>query len=276
MNFTFVRAERTLDENQERSYIAAARRGDRDCKERLESMLKACELHGFLKGRGFEITVAQFREATDIGFVQNPQRQSPGRFSPYVVGRGLDQKGTDTDQGDLDNVGSKMQFRSNQPTRQQVESSLLRQGMPSQTSQIAQMTDSVDHPRENHPQDFDQADCFEETQSTNEEINIDQSTLYNAQCYDPYFNTLDSKPGNVRLADDSDESSTDRGLSSHSPQNKPGIPHWQVITADDELLQTQTSELCSVNDLEHRDVDRTERMKEMDKYFAKGDEMEER
>jgi hypothetical protein len=62
MNFRFERSERSIEENQERAYIAASKRGDRTYAERLESLKKASGLHRQRTGRGFMMDPGQLYE----------------------------------------------------------------------------------------------------------------------------------------------------------------------------------------------------------------------
>jgi|SRR5579859_3498168 len=59
MEFTFIRAERSQEENQERAFIAASRRTDRDYSQRIESLKKASALHYARTGRMFELSSSQ-------------------------------------------------------------------------------------------------------------------------------------------------------------------------------------------------------------------------
>ncbi|KAI5806350.1 hypothetical protein EDC01DRAFT_598839, partial [Geopyxis carbonaria] len=53
-----LRSERTHEENQERSYIAASRRSDRSLEARVESARRASEIHKRRTGRGLRVTEA--------------------------------------------------------------------------------------------------------------------------------------------------------------------------------------------------------------------------
>lgn len=89
MNFTFVRAERSQEENQERAFIAASRRQDRDFKQRLESLQKASELHFARTGKRFEVTQAQVEHngpLMELGDDEKKRRKAR-RFAPYVLNR---------------------------------------------------------------------------------------------------------------------------------------------------------------------------------------------
>jgi hypothetical protein len=54
--FTLIQTHRTHEENQERAYIAASRRADRDIEHRIRSALKASECRKKRTGRGLKIT----------------------------------------------------------------------------------------------------------------------------------------------------------------------------------------------------------------------------
>lgn len=87
MNFTFIRCERSQEENQERAYIAASRRQDRDFKQRLESLQKASDLHFARTGRRFEITQAQVEHTgplMELGDEDKRRRESQ-RYAPYTL-----------------------------------------------------------------------------------------------------------------------------------------------------------------------------------------------
>src|SRR5277367_272816 len=88
MNFTFVRTERSQEENQERAYIAASRRQDRDYKQRLESLQKASELHFARTGKRFEVTQAQVEHngpLMELG--DHDRRREFRRYQPYPLDR---------------------------------------------------------------------------------------------------------------------------------------------------------------------------------------------
>lgn len=95
MNFTFVRAERSQEENQERAFIAASRRQDRDFKQRLESLQKASELHFARTGKRFVVAQSQVtHNGPLIEFVDvEKKRREVQRFMPYT----LDQSNVGTD-----------------------------------------------------------------------------------------------------------------------------------------------------------------------------------
>jgi hypothetical protein len=89
MNFTFVRAERSQEENQERAFIAASRRQDRDFKQRLESLQKASELHFARTGKRFEVTQAQVEHngpLMELGDDEKRRREAR-RYAPYTLNR---------------------------------------------------------------------------------------------------------------------------------------------------------------------------------------------
>jgi hypothetical protein len=89
MNFTFVRAERSQEENQERAFIAASRRQDRDFKQRLESLQKASELHFARTGKRFEVTQAQVEHngpLMELGDDEKRRREAR-RYVPYTLNR---------------------------------------------------------------------------------------------------------------------------------------------------------------------------------------------
>jgi hypothetical protein len=89
MNFTFVRAERSQEENQERAFIAASRRQDRDFKQRLESLQKASELHFARTGKRFEVTQAQVEHngpLMELGDDERRRREAL-RYAPYMLNR---------------------------------------------------------------------------------------------------------------------------------------------------------------------------------------------
>lgn len=89
MNFTFIRAERSQEENQERAFIAASRRQDRDFKQRLESLQKASELHFARTGKRFEVTQAQVEHNGPLmeqGEDEKRRRQAQ-RYAPYALNR---------------------------------------------------------------------------------------------------------------------------------------------------------------------------------------------
>src|SRR5277367_537445 len=86
MNFTFVRAERSQQENQERAFIAASRRQDRDFKQRLESLQKASELHFARTGKRFELTQHQVEHngpLMELG--DHDRRREFRRYQPYPL-----------------------------------------------------------------------------------------------------------------------------------------------------------------------------------------------
>ena len=87
MNFTFVRCERSQEENQERAYIAASRRQDRDFKQRLESLQKASDLHFARTGRRFEITQAQVEHTGPLMELgdEDKRRRESRRYAPYTL-----------------------------------------------------------------------------------------------------------------------------------------------------------------------------------------------
>lgn len=88
MNFTFVRAERSQEENQERAFIAASRRQDRDYKQRLESLQKASELHFARTGKRFEVTQAQVEHngpLMELG--DHDRKRGSRRYQPYPMDR---------------------------------------------------------------------------------------------------------------------------------------------------------------------------------------------
>ena len=89
MNFTFVRAERSQEENQERAFIAASRRQDRDFKQRLESLQKASELHFARTGKRFEVNQAQVEHngpLMELGDDEKRRREAR-QYVPYTQGR---------------------------------------------------------------------------------------------------------------------------------------------------------------------------------------------
>ena len=97
MNFTFVRAERSQEENQERAFIAASRRQDRDFKQRLESLQKASELHFARTGKRFEVTQAQVEHngpLMELGDDERRRREAL-RYVPYMLDRRRGIKGHD-------------------------------------------------------------------------------------------------------------------------------------------------------------------------------------
>ena len=90
MNFTFVRTERSQEENQERAFIAASRRQDRDFKQRLESLQKASELHFARTGKRFEVTQAQVEHNGPLMEQGDRDRRRGAeyqRYRPYTVDR---------------------------------------------------------------------------------------------------------------------------------------------------------------------------------------------
>lgn len=89
MDFTFVRSERSQQENQERAYIAASKRQDRDFRQRLESLQKASELHFARTGKRFEVTQAQVEHhgpMVELGDEERKGRESR-RHMPYTLER---------------------------------------------------------------------------------------------------------------------------------------------------------------------------------------------
>jgi len=85
MDLTLIRAKRTKEQNQERAYIAAARRTDRPFNQRLDSLRKASELHLARTGRRFKVDEGQLSSRGPLEEIEKRQ-QSPfyqGRFSPY-------------------------------------------------------------------------------------------------------------------------------------------------------------------------------------------------
>jgi hypothetical protein len=89
MNFTFVRAERSQEENQERAFIAASRRQDRDFKQRLESLQKASELHFARTGKRFKVSQAQVEHngpLMELGDDERRRREER-RYTPYMLDR---------------------------------------------------------------------------------------------------------------------------------------------------------------------------------------------
>ena len=88
MNFTFVRAERSQEENQERAFIAASRRQDRDFKQRLESLQKASDLHFARTGKRFVVTQAQVEHNGPLMELGDcDRRRESQRYQPYSVDR---------------------------------------------------------------------------------------------------------------------------------------------------------------------------------------------
>jgi hypothetical protein len=88
MNFTFVRTERSQEENQERAFIAASRRQDRDFKQRLESLQKASELHFARTGKRFELTQQQVEHNGPLMELGDYDRRRESlRYQPYTVDR---------------------------------------------------------------------------------------------------------------------------------------------------------------------------------------------
>src|SRR5437762_12785371 len=89
MNFIFVRAERSQEENQERAFIAASRRQDRDFNQRLESLQKASELHFSRTGKRFDVNQSQVEHngpLKELGDDERRKRETQ-RYAPYTVGR---------------------------------------------------------------------------------------------------------------------------------------------------------------------------------------------
>jgi len=105
MDLTLIRAKRTKEQNQERAYIAAARRTDRPFHQRLNSLQKASELHFARTGRRFKVDQEQLfshkpLEEMEKGY-QSPfyqrtftsypqpldcfQHQSPNIVSPTIM-----------------------------------------------------------------------------------------------------------------------------------------------------------------------------------------------
>jgi hypothetical protein len=64
MDFTFIRAQRSQEDNQERAFVAASRRQDRDYHGRLGSLDRASALHFARTGRKLEVAQSQ---VTDNG-----------------------------------------------------------------------------------------------------------------------------------------------------------------------------------------------------------------
>src|SRR5271170_1799481 len=88
MNFTFVRTERSQEENQERAFIAASRRQDRDFKQRLESLQKASDLHFDRTGKRFEVTQQQVEHNGPLMEQGDyDRRRESRRYQPYTVDR---------------------------------------------------------------------------------------------------------------------------------------------------------------------------------------------
>src|SRR5436190_13518091 len=89
MNFIFVRAERSQEENQERAFIAASRRQDRDFKQRLESLQKASELHFARTGKRFDVNQSQVEHngpLMELGDDERRKRETH-RYAPYTLDR---------------------------------------------------------------------------------------------------------------------------------------------------------------------------------------------
>jgi hypothetical protein len=118
MNFTFVRAERSQEENQERAFIAASRRQDRDFTQRLESLQKASELHFARTGKRFLVAQSQVtHNGPLIEFVgAEKKRKEARRFMPYTLDRS--NVGTVvTDRGFLHKDTNSAQHRMDQITQ---------------------------------------------------------------------------------------------------------------------------------------------------------------
>jgi hypothetical protein len=113
MNFTFVRAERSQEENQERAFIAAARRQDRTFKQRLVSLRKASELHFARTGRRFDVTQAQVEHTGPlIELDERVKRREARRFAPYTMDRPHEQWKNGRDGSDFNENASSMQHCS--------------------------------------------------------------------------------------------------------------------------------------------------------------------
>jgi hypothetical protein len=76
MELTLIRARRTKEQNQERAYIAAARRRDRPFKQRLESLQNASELHFARTGRRFRLTVDQLWNTGPLEEIERGNRRA--------------------------------------------------------------------------------------------------------------------------------------------------------------------------------------------------------
>lgn len=86
MDFTFIRAARSQEENQERAFIAASRRKDRDFGQRMESLRKASELHCARTGRRFQLSYAQIARPGPVMEITRgveQRRRENRRFEPY-------------------------------------------------------------------------------------------------------------------------------------------------------------------------------------------------
>jgi len=85
MELTLIRSKRTKQQNQERAYIAAARRTDRSFKQRLDSLQKASELHFARTGKRFKVDEGQLSSRGPLEEIEKG-RHSPfyqTRFTPY-------------------------------------------------------------------------------------------------------------------------------------------------------------------------------------------------
>ena len=85
MELTLIRSKRTKQQNQERAYIAAARRTDRSFKQRLDSLQKASELHFARTGKRFKVDEGQLSSRGPLEEIEKGWRHPfyQRRFTPY-------------------------------------------------------------------------------------------------------------------------------------------------------------------------------------------------
>jgi hypothetical protein len=85
MDFTFIRAQRSQEENQERAFIAASRRQDREFSQRLDSLQKASELHFARTGKKFVVTQSQVTHNGPLIELGEENRRKRRRVGPQPV-----------------------------------------------------------------------------------------------------------------------------------------------------------------------------------------------
>jgi hypothetical protein len=81
MDFTFIRPDRSQEDNQERAFVAASRRQDRDYYERLGSLGKASNLHCARTGKVFDAIESQVTHngpLIEVAGSSAQERQSAG------------------------------------------------------------------------------------------------------------------------------------------------------------------------------------------------------
>jgi hypothetical protein len=86
MDFTFIRPDRSQEDNQERAFVAASRRQDRDFDERLGSLDKASNLHCARTGKLLDVTESQVTHngpVVEVAGSSAQERQSAG--PPYDI-----------------------------------------------------------------------------------------------------------------------------------------------------------------------------------------------